>query len=725
MNSRDLKIPVIFLTGQGSYAIDMAAMQGGAADYLIKDQVDAPLLERSIRYAIEQKKVQEELEVRVRVRTAELEEANRDLKAEISRRKEVECELRSIQTELEDRVIERTAELTEANQRLDAIFNHIAEAVTVYDERGFLLKANQSAVETLGIDTFSLEQGIQINRFSFYYLDGSPVPAEQVPTVRAMQGETIRQEPYLLSNGTGKKVQILFSATPMMSDGRLSGVVTITHDVTEREQLLAQLAVEQARLQAVIENAASGIVVADGQGKVILSNPMADKTLGGVIASGFVTEDHLTAVICNTGITPDRREDEILTRAALKGEVFTNVELLVQPGEDEARYLLANVTPIYDSRGQRNGAVGVFQDITSRKQMEEDLQRRVGRGQLIASLSGALAEAGLNDRAVLDTVTHQIAERVGDACIIWLLSEDGESLEPVSFYIKQAKAQQDMRAVLTSAWHGIKDGPSGYVLRTGKSLLLSELSTVDVRQSIHPQYWEWLEKYPVHSLLATPLRLKDRPIGVLMLLRFKSNQGEKPNHGYQPDDLTFFEDLAGRTALAIENARLYEEVQRLSVTDPLTGLYNRRGLETLSEHELLRARRNNQPVSVIVLDIDHFKKVNDTFGHPVGDEVLRELSIRLRDSLRNQDILARYGGEEFAILLPDCNAEMAFSIANRLRKLFNHQPVKTTAGAVSITISLGVVVKEQVRQSLPELVDQADAVLYRAKQNGRNRVEID
>lgn len=156
----------------------------------------------------------------------------------------------------------------------------------------------------------------------------------------------------------------------------------------------------------------------------------------------------------------------------------------------------------------------------------------------------------------------------------------------------------------------------------------------------------------------------------------------------------------------------------------LLRVINQRGMLSLSESEPSRARRLHQQVAVVLVDIDHFKGVNDSFGHPVGDEVLQAVAGRLRSALRNQDVLSRYRGEEFVILLPECCPVMGATIAERLRLLFDKQPVKTQAGSVNITVSLGMAIAEPPSNNLDDMLERADQALYRAKQAGRNRVEV-
>jgi len=427
------RAPIIILTGHGSYDVDLAAMQAGAADYLVKERLSLPLLERSIRYAIEQAAARYELERRVQERTSDLGRANEELRAEIARREEIEKALRAANEELarardalEETVADRTAELRRRADELQALQNATAALLT-----------------TLDLD-----------------------------------------------------------------------------------ELLPQI------LDAV--------------------------------------------------------------RSALPAAEYSDLHLLQRDLNEVPRHLQQVV---------------------------------------------------LKRRPLLVPDFHDL-----------------EGCEP------------------------LMDG--------GEPVVRS-----------------------FRSLIAAPLVLEGRCIGVLSL------GASRPNV-FTPGDLRLLVSFAATTTAAIRNARLYDQAQRESITDSLTGLYNRRGLFALSEHEIQLARRNKRRPSVILFDIDRFKQVNDTYGHGVGDEVLRELAARVRDSIRSIDIFARYGGEEFAILAPDSNLSSAYEMAERLRQLVEAEPFETHRGLIPVTISLGVVEALPGRLDLAELLVLADTALYQAKQNGRNRTEL-
>jgi two-component system cell cycle response regulator len=169
----------------------------------------------------------------------------------------------------------------------------------------------------------------------------------------------------------------------------------------------------------------------------------------------------------------------------------------------------------------------------------------------------------------------------------------------------------------------------------------------------------------------------------------------------------------------------YRRSLSLAVTDGLTELYNRRYLATHLDAQVNHARRKGKPLAALMIDIDHFKKVNDTYGHACGDEVLRETARRISENVRSFDTVARYGGEEFAVVMPDTDPEAAAAVAERLRVMISATPVKVIepAAIVPVTASIGIGTAEPGSEvSAGELLERADEALYAAKNGGRNQV---
>jgi diguanylate cyclase (GGDEF)-like protein len=226
-----------------------------------------------------------------------------------------------------------------------------------------------------------------------------------------------------------------------------------------------------------------------------------------------------------------------------------------------------------------------------------------------------------------------------------------------------------------------------------------------------------IDDHLIRSTIIAPLILGDSVLGVLSL-------NASTPEAFHEADLKLLESFAATTSAAIQNARLHAKVQKLAITDPLTGLYNRRGFFELGRREIERVRRFGHPLSAIMLDIDHFKPINDTYGHQTGDQVLRALADRLNHNIRGVDILGRYGGDEFSILLPETDLRTARAIARRLRQGIADNPISTDDGLLSITISQGIAIANEEMPNLEALLNLADAAMYAAKQGGRDRVEV-
>jgi len=218
-----------------------------------------------------------------------------------------------------------------------------------------------------------------------------------------------------------------------------------------------------------------------------------------------------------------------------------------------------------------------------------------------------------------------------------------------------------------------------------------------------------------NSFITIPLMIENEIIGVLNL-----NDNEK---GYfNVTDLDFFLNVSEFISLSISNAQSFEKAERLSVTDGLTGLANRQHLEALLTSEILRSRRYRTPLTLVMLDVDYFKSVNDTFGHQEGDEVLITVAAIIKNLCRSQDVAARYGGEEFLLILPETNGAGARVIAERVREEVESHQFNHEGKAHSVTISCGIAeINNEKDQGLASLIGVADQALYQAKESGRNR----
>jgi diguanylate cyclase (GGDEF)-like protein len=225
------------------------------------------------------------------------------------------------------------------------------------------------------------------------------------------------------------------------------------------------------------------------------------------------------------------------------------------------------------------------------------------------------------------------------------------------------------------------------------------------------------------SLALAPLTLHGRLIGCV------SQGSHDPAHFTGDTATDLLEHLAAVTAMCLESALIRERLKLDGLTDPLTAIANRRFFERRLTEEIERWSRRHEPLACILVDIDHFKKVNDQYGHQAGDRVLKEVAKQLGDGLRASDVLARYGGEEFVLLLPITTAVQAEAIAERLRANIEHYSFPDLHGGIlDITASFGISSLEmgKLKDATPatNLFRRADLALYQAKESGRNKVVI-
>ncbi|MBC8287909.1 MAG: GGDEF domain-containing protein [Nitrospinae bacterium] len=225
-------------------------------------------------------------------------------------------------------------------------------------------------------------------------------------------------------------------------------------------------------------------------------------------------------------------------------------------------------------------------------------------------------------------------------------------------------------------------------------------------------------KNPLFScnfFVTIPLMIENEIIGVMNL-----NDNERGL--YNVGDLDFALNVSEFVALSISNAMLYERAEKLSTTDGLTGLDNHQQMQTLLKNEVVRCRRYNSPLSVIMMDIDHFKEVNDTHGHQKGDEILLDFSAIIKKFCRSNDVAARYGGEEFFLVLPETHIAGALHIAERIREEMAIQKFQSKGKNFQVTVSCGIAEFDSTHmQEAANLIKVADLALYKAKHEGRNR----
>jgi diguanylate cyclase (GGDEF)-like protein len=254
--------------------------------------------------------------------------------------------------------------------------------------------------------------------------------------------------------------------------------------------------------------------------------------------------------------------------------------------------------------------------------------------------------------------------------------------------------------------------PTGNVIRERHTIYIPDLKDANPEDTEQSDLHETRKR----SFLGVPLIVRDEVIGVI--------SAQSQHHdAFGKDQIRLLETIATQAAIAVDNARLFTETQRLAITDGLTEVFNRRYLLERAANELERSQRHGRCLSTILFDLDHFKEVNDRFGHPIGDLALRKIAGLCRTCIRSTDMLGRYGGEEFLIIAVETNQEQAVEIAERFRKIVEDFTLVTEMGVLKLTISLGVgTYLPGSDLTLDDLIKRTDDALYAAKALGRNCV---
>jgi diguanylate cyclase (GGDEF)-like protein len=380
-------------------------------------------------------------------------------------------------------------------------------------------------------------------------------------------------------------------------------------------------------------------------------------------------------------------------------------------------HMLSRLTDLAAHKIQAEHDLIVAQEqLKFRKQIEEKSRiiERTNRTleSLVKDLS-LLYEIGQEVNSVIDldmlyeniTTTLKKYLKINEFAIL-IFDEKKENL-----YVKAASGFPDNDAILKTDFKK-GEGISGTVAESGKRIYVKD--TGKENRFLH---YKGERKTESASLLSAPLIFKNEIMGVI-------NFGRPGVNSFTFSDIKMLTLVAGHVALALANAKLYTKTRELSVKDELTQLYNRRHFQHMLQMEWKRAVRFFRDLSVIMIDVDHFKAYNDSFGHLNGDAVLRQIGQILQRNLREVDTVARFGGEEFVLLLPDTDKHGAIAVAEKIRRLVEQHKF-TTEGREptrSITISAGIASYPDDVSEMDDLIDHADIALFRAKDNGRNQV---
>jgi diguanylate cyclase (GGDEF)-like protein len=340
------------------------------------------------------------------------------------------------------------------------------------------------------------------------------------------------------------------------------------------------------------------------------------------------------------------------------------------------------------------------------RDVNEQLEAHIGEMELLLEVSKAVSGT-LDLPEQLEQLGRQICARLGVAEFSVMLVDDA-----THHLVIEAVAGDAPPSARGMRFH-LGEGIAGEVAARAQTIYVPDIEKDQRYLQLQGQ------RRATGSFVGVPLRAKGRVLGVM-------NMNRPASDGFTAQEIRLAEAIAAQAGLAIANARLFQQTLELSYTDVLTGVPNRRQLFLRLEQELSRSLRFGDELSILMIDLDLFKAINDAWGHPVGDGVLRAVALALRRNVRKVDMVARYGGEEFCVALPRIASGEAAEVAEKLRRAVAAAPIPGPDGepVLGVTISIGVASYGGDAVDVAGLIERADAALYEAKRLGRNRVVV-
>jgi diguanylate cyclase (GGDEF)-like protein/PAS domain S-box-containing protein len=450
---------------------------------------------------------------------------------------------------------------------------------------------------------------------------------------------------------------------------------------------------------ATIEGMTDGVMLVNMSGEIIYVNKAFEKSLG-YKAKELVGTSALKLPTYSKSKDMAKAQG-YLKRVIEKGSAKPlDMNAITKDGKEIPINFTASV--IKDAQGNPKTLVAVIRDVTERKKAEEEVRRYTKQLEALSNI-GATVSQTLNLEELLDDVLDTVLMVMGvEVGGIFLLDKQTSKL---LLKTHRGMSPEFARRVQVGS---IGDGFIGQVAKLGKPILAEDVSA-DAKLS-------WMRKMGdgIQSFAAVPIMAKEKILAVMAVGSVK--------HREFPDwEMLTLDTIANQIGMAIENAQLYEHALEIAFTDSLTGLYNRRYIMDQIGREFIRAQRNKATLSLVMVDLDGLKAINDRFGHHVGDRFLKEVARVVKVNTRASDVAARWGGDEFMFLAPGTDSRSAIKIAERIRAQVERYKMKLEGKEVGITISSGIVAYPDHASVVAKLLKKADEALYNAKRGGKNQ----
>ena len=451
-------------------------------------------------------------------------------------------------------------------------------------------------------------------------------------------------------------------------------------------------------LGLAVEQTADDVMITDKQGVIEYVNPAFERT------TGYSQEEVLgkTPKILQSGKHGKEYYQRLWT-TILAGQVF---HAQTTNKKKNGQFYIADqtVSPLMNDLGEITHFVVIWKDITEKVRLEERLNIEHQKIEEIVGFDEKVSTIRKFDRLIDFVVLKTMKILSARKCSVMLVDQETQEL-----CIKGAEGLDDH--LLEDTRIPIEGSILENVARRGETLLVKDVQS-------DPRFARFKRAFFLgQSFMSVPIKLENVVFGVINVA--DKNPSFEGQSSFDELDLKIFSALSREVAVAIENVRLYKELNFLTITDPLTNLYNFRHFVRTLDYEIIRAKRFSKSLTLMMIDIDHFKDYNDRFGREEGNKLLKIVAKILQENVREIDIICRYGGDEFAIILPETAREEALRIAEGIR-LAIQESVQFLA-PTTVSIGLGLYTSHLNRHDLTSVADRA---LYEAKHEGRNKVSI-
>jgi len=600
--------------------------------------------------------------------------------------------------------------LRESEERFRAIFEQAAVGVALLETKtGRYVRINQTYCNFLG---YTPEEMLQIGFQNVTHPEDVQANADHNALFISGQIRTFSLEKRYVRRD-GKLVWGKLTASALWSPGEIPDTyfhIAVVEDITERKQAEEALRESEERLRDITFSMADWVWEVDEKGVYTYSSQKGIELLG-------LSHEDIIGKTPFDFMTPDeaKRIAVIFSELAANKSPIKDLENWNIRKNGERLCMLTNAVPILDKEGNFKGYRGVDKDITERKKVEDALL--------------FLLQSGYSDEDFFLSLARYLSNSLDmDYVCIDRLLGDQLSAQTVAIYF-DGKFEDNVA-------YALKDTPCSNVVGNTICVFPSQVRQLFPKDIV-------LQEMLAESYIGTTLwNLHGQPIGLIAII------GRKPlDPAHRSTAEAVLKLVAVRAAGELERKQAADELlitqkaleaannklqialdreKELARTDVLTGVNNRRQLFEIAEREFEIATRYKKPLSVIMFDIDHFKEVNDTFGHAVGDQILKYVTQAACAELRSTDVIGRYGGEEFVIMLPMTDAQNAHSLAERIREEVAAIRMPTEKGDASVTLSIGIaeIIHSAQTGSAEDLIRRADEAMYAAKNAGRNRTEI-